>query len=167
MVVPSSTHAPETAPPRTHAGRSMWRDYRPALLAALPSGAIGGALTAVGFQLDGLGEGAGTASLLATAALLALVGVLFAAVAAIGSIVAVLLMHRRLQAQRKVGYGVIALGAGIAVGGATLLAGTASEGGDQGWAPIAMVAALAAAVIGGVVAAVVTALALRWRRLLP
>ena len=155
-----------TSTPPTHDVDGLWSRYRPPLLAALPSGAVAGALTAAGFQLDGLGEGANTAAVLATVALCAIVGVLLAAVAALGAIAAVLLSQPRLRTQRGVGYGTVAMGAGAAVGGVTLLAGIAVGGGDQGWLPIALVTAAAAALIAAVAAAVVTALSLRWRHLL-
>lgn len=154
------------APLPTRPVESLWSRYRPPLLAALPSGAVAGALTAVGFQLDGLGEGADTTAVLATVVLCAVVGVLLAAVAALGAVAAVLLSQRRLRVQRGVGYGSVAAGAGAAVGGVTLLAGIAVGGGDQAWLPIALVVAASAALVAAVAAAVVTALSLSWRRLL-
>lgn len=151
-------------PAATRTDEGLLRLYRPPLVAALPSGAIAGALTAVGFQLDGLDPGTDLASAVATALLCAAVGVLVAAVAVLGAAVAVLLFQHRLRAQRSVGYGTVAMGAGVAVGGATLLVAVATGAGEQAWVLTAVVVALAAGVLSAAAAAVVTALALRWWR---
>lgn len=129
------------------AGRALWRRHRAPLIAAVPAGALLGAIADLAFSLDTV-HASPQDQVPALLAYLVL-GAGFALVACIGAVLAVLVGHPRATAATP--FRRIAAGAGTAVSVGVLLVGAVSAAITDSWEWFSFSAAIA--VVTGLIAA--------------